>query len=77
MASIAERVIKIVAEEVGVDPGQVGLKSRLREDLDMDSLDGLELMQAVELEFGIELSETRWAAVETAGQIVDAVEERI
>ena len=51
MASIAERVKQIVAEQLGVDEDQVTNEASFMEDLGADSLDTVELVMALEEEF--------------------------
>mgnify|MGYP001765557038 CR=1 FL=1 len=52
MASIAERVKQIVAEQLGVDEDQVTTEASFMDDLGADSLDTVELVMALEEEFG-------------------------
>ncbi len=53
MSEIAERVIKIVVENLGVYPDQVTPEANLLDNLGADSLDVMELVMALEDEFGI------------------------
>jgi acyl carrier protein len=57
MASIEERVKQIVAEQLGVDEGQVTNEAAFMDDLGADSLDTVELVMALEEEFDIEISD--------------------
>ena len=57
MASIAERVKQIVAEQLGVDEDQVTNEASFMDDLGADSLDTVELVMALEEEFDIEISD--------------------
>jgi len=50
-----ERVIQILTEQLGLETGAVTPEKRLREDLGCDSLDDVELVMAIEDEFGIEI----------------------
>jgi len=68
-ATLEERVCRIIVEQIGCDPGQVTAESRLFEDLDLDSLDGVELVLGLEHEFGIEVTDDEAAAVQTVGDI--------
>lgn len=53
MSSVETRVVKIVAEQLGVDRTLVRNKSTFKEDLGADSLDTVELVLALEDEFNI------------------------
>ena len=55
MASIADRVKEIVAEQLGVSLEQVTTEAKFVEDLGADSLDTVELVMALEDEFGAEI----------------------
>ena len=51
MSSTDERVMKIVAEQLGVSEGEIKPESSFVEDLGADSLDTVELVMALEEEF--------------------------
>ena len=51
MSNIQERVIKMVAEQLGVKEDEVQVTSSFVEDLGADSLDTVELIMALEEEF--------------------------
>ena len=55
MASVEERVKKIIIEELGVNEDQVKPESKFIDDLGADSLDQVELIMRFEEEFGIEI----------------------
>ena len=55
MSNIQERVIKMVAEQLGVKEDEVQVTSSFVEDLGADSLDTVELIMALEEEFDAEI----------------------
>lgn len=55
--SIQERVNQIIVEQLGVKPEQVTEEAHFENDLGADSLDSVELVMAIEEEFGIEISD--------------------
>ena len=55
MSSIEERVIKMVAEQLGVKEDDIQTGSSFVEDLGADSLDTVELIMALEEEFDAEI----------------------
>ncbi|MFA5701008.1 MAG: acyl carrier protein [Desulfuromonas sp.] len=71
MASIEERVQKIVAEQLGVEEEQVTMEASFMDDLGADSLDTVELVMALEEEFEIEISDED---AEKILKVSDAVE---
>jgi acyl carrier protein len=53
MATVEERVKKIIAEQLGVEEDEVTPEASFVEDLGADSLDTVELVMALEEEFSI------------------------
>ncbi len=77
MATTMERITSIVVDLLGVKPEQVKPEARFREDLEADSLDQVELIMALEEEFGGEISDEDAQKVTTVGEAVAYVEERM
>jgi len=75
MASIAERVKQIVAEQLGVDEDQVTNEASFMEDLGADSLDTVELVMALEEEFDIEISDEDAEKIQTVQDAIDYITE--
>ncbi|VVE66675.1 acyl carrier protein [Pandoraea captiosa] len=71
MASIEERVKKIVAEQLGVAEADVKNESSFVNDLGADSLDTVELVMALEEEFGIEIPDEDAEKITTVQQAID------
>jgi acyl carrier protein len=66
-----------LAEELELDPAQIGEETRFKQDLDADSLDLYELVMELEDSYGIKVSEEEAARIETVGNAVDFVLERV
>ncbi len=75
MASIEKRVKEIVAEQLGVDEGQVTNEASFMDDLGADSLDTVELVMALEEEFEVEISDEDAEKIQTVQDAVDYVTE--
>jgi acyl carrier protein len=75
MASIEERVKQIVAEQLGVDEGQVTNEAAFMDDLGADSLDTVELVMALEEEFDIEISDEDAEKIQTVQDAVTYITE--
>ncbi|OQY20158.1 MAG: acyl carrier protein [Desulfobacteraceae bacterium 4572_35.1] len=73
MASMEERVQKIVAEQLGVEVEQVVAEASFMDDLGADSLDTVELVMALEEEFDIEISDEDAEKIQTVKNAVDYV----
>jgi len=77
MATTLERIRDIVVDLLGVDPKDVKPEARIREDLEADSLDLVELVMAFEEEFGGEISDEEAQSISTIGDAVAFVEEKM
>ena len=77
METTLERIRKIVVDLLGVDPKDVKPEARIREDLEADSLDLVELVMAFEEEFGGEISDEEAQSISTIGDAVAFVEEKM
>jgi acyl carrier protein len=70
MSEIAERVKKIVAEHLGVEPAKVVDGASFVDDLAADSLDMIELVMAFEEEFGCVVPDDDAEAILTVGDAI-------
>ena len=77
MASVEERITKIVVDLLGVNQDDVSTTSHFRDDLEADSLDLVELIMAFEEEFGGEITDDDAQKIETVGQAVAYINERM
>ena len=75
MASIAERVKHIAAEQLGVEEDQVTPEASFMADLGADSLDTVELVMALEEEFDIEISDEDAEKIQTVQDAIDYITE--
>lgn len=73
MATTLERVQKIIAEKLDVAIEEVTLEASIREDLDADSLDVVDLIMDLEDEFGLSISEEDAEKIATVQDIVNFV----
>lgn len=72
---IFEKVREIICEQFDVDEEGVTLDTDIREDLDADSLDMVDLVMSFEDEFKIEVPDSAIETVKTVGDIVKFIEE--
>jgi acyl carrier protein len=75
--TVFDRVKKIIAEQLGVEPAKVTPEARFREDLGADSLDLVELIMAFEEEFGGQISDDEAQKIRTVGEAVSYLEARV
>ncbi|MCD6319321.1 MAG: acyl carrier protein [Candidatus Desulfofervidaceae bacterium] len=77
MASVEAKVKEIIASQLGVDQEEVVPKASFVEDLGADSLDIVELIMAMEEEFGIEVPDEEAEKIRTVQDAIDYVQEHI
>jgi acyl carrier protein len=76
-ADVLQKVREHLSAELEIQLDQISEPTRLREDLDADSLDLYELVMELEDTYGISVSEEEAADIETVGHAVDFVAERL
>ena len=81
MATVFERVRKIIAEQLGVDEGEINPQTSFVDDLNADSLDLVELIMSLEEEFSkegksIEVSDEDAEKIATVQDAVDYIKEQ-
>ena len=73
--SIEEKVKEIIVEQLGVNPEQVTPTASFIEDLGADSLDTVELIMALEEEFGVEVPDEQAEKLLTVGDVTKYIED--
>lgn len=66
---IQEKVIKIVSEATKVDVANIKTDTSFVDDLNLDSLDMVEMMMKMEEEFGVEIPEDKTEDLKTIGDV--------
>lgn len=77
MADVAEKIKSIIAEQLGVKPEEVTPQASFIEDLGADSLDTVELVMALEEEFGVEIPDEDAEKMTTVGDAAKYIDEKI
>ena len=70
---IAARVKDVIAWQFAIDRDQLSESALLFEDLGLDSMDSVELVMALELEFDGEVPDRDIANIKTVGDVIQAV----
>ena len=73
--SIEQKVKDIIVEQLGVNPDQVTPDAKFIEDLGADSLDTVELVMALEEEFGQEIPDEEAEKLQSVGDVIKYVED--
>ena len=72
---LADRISKIIVEQLGVNEDQVKPEAKFIEDLGADSLDTVELVMALEEEFGTEIPDEDAEKLQSVGDAIKFVED--
>ena len=70
-----DKIKGIIAEQLGVDEDAVKMETHLMKDLEADSLDAVEIIMAIEDEYGIEIPDEEAEKFQTVRDLVKYVEE--
>lgn len=68
---VQEKVIKLVSEATKMDASNISAATSFIDDLNLDSLDMVELMMKMEDEFGIEIPEDETENLKSIGDVVN------
>ena len=73
---ILSKLRPVIAEQLGVDEGDVKEDASFTEDLNADSLDLVELIMSLEEQFGLQISDEDAEKITTVGEAVDYIYEK-
>jgi acyl carrier protein len=74
---LSERVIKIVSEATKVDATNIKNETNFIDDLNLDSLDIVEMMMKMEEEFGVEIPEDKTEDLKTIGDVTTFLKDTV
>ena len=77
MADVKERVIDIVADQLGVSKDKISEETSFVNDLGADSLDTVELVMELEEEFDINIPDDAAEKIQTVGQAIEHIEKAV
>jgi len=77
MADIFEKVKDLIVDQLGVDVSKVTPEAAFVEDLGADSIDIVELIMALEEEFGITISDEDAQKIRTVGDAINYIQEKL
>ncbi len=72
---VFEKTVSIICDEFDLNESDISMTTSLKEDLDIDSLDLIDLVMSLEDEFSVELPDEALADMKTVGDIVKYIEE--
>ena len=72
---VLDQIKEILKDTMDIDESKITLDAKLKEDLELDSLDSVELIMSAEEEFGIEIPDEDVMNFKTVIDIVNYIEE--
>ena len=72
---VLDQIKEILKDTMDIDESKITLDAKLKEDLELDSLDLVELIMSAEEEFGIEIPDEDVMNFKTVNDIVNYIEE--
>ena len=72
---VLDQIKEILKDTMDIDESKITLDAKLKEDLELDSLDSVELIMSAEEEFGIEIPDEDVMNFKTVDDIVNYIEE--
>jgi acyl carrier protein len=76
-AEIEAKLTDLLVDELGIDRDAIEESARFEEDLDVDSLGVVELLMALEDNFGVKIPDEEAEQITTVGEAVDLVEKKL
>ncbi len=73
---VFDKIKEIIVDQLSVDESMVTADTNLMKDLEADSLDAVEIIMAIEEEYGIEIPDEEAEKFKTVGDLVRYVEEQ-
>jgi acyl carrier protein len=74
---VLEKIRDVVTKKFKVAPEKVNLQTRLREDLNVDSLDAVELIMELEDTFKVKIADDEAQTLKTIGDIVNFLTQKV
>jgi acyl carrier protein len=75
--SLEERVKKVIEEQLSVNQDQIKDDASFIDDLGADSLDTVELVMALEEEFGVEIPDEEAEKITKVGEAIEYVKDHV
>jgi acyl carrier protein len=76
-SEIEAKVKKIIEEKLSVNADQITMDAKFAEDLKADSLDTVELVMALEDEFGLDIPDEEAEKIKTVKNAIDYITEKM
>ena len=72
MINISDKLIQIISNEFNISEDKIKMDSTLKS-LELDSIDGIELIMAIDDEFEIDIPEEEYEGVKTLNELINLI----
>ncbi len=76
-SDIESKMKELLVEELGLEADKITMSATFEEDLEVDSLGVVELLMALEDNFGVQIPDEEAESLVTVGEAVDLVEQKL
>ncbi len=76
-SEIEAKLTDLLVDELGIERDRINMDAAFEEDLEVDSLGVVELLMALEDNFGVKIPDEEAEQIGTVGQAVDLVEQKL
>mgnify|MGYP001816773979 CR=1 FL=1 len=76
-AEVEAKLVGLLVEELGLDKDKITMEASFEEDLEVDSLGVVELLMALEDNFGVAIPDEEAEAITTVGEAATVVMEKL
>jgi acyl carrier protein len=77
LAEIESRLRNVLVSELGLDAEKISPQANFEQDLDVDSLGVVELLMAMEDEFGVKIPDDEAEHIHTVGEAIELVHTKL
>ncbi|MCJ7781366.1 MAG: acyl carrier protein [Acidimicrobiia bacterium] len=74
---IESKLTDLLVDELGIERDDIRPDAKFEEDLDVDSLGVVELLMALEDNFGVKIPDEEAEQISTVGEAIDLVEKKL
>lgn len=74
---IQAKLVDLLVDELGIERDKITMDATFEEDLEVDSLGVVELLMALEDNFGVQIPDEEAESLTTVGEAVDLVEQKL
>ena len=76
-SSIGNKIIRLIAQHLDLEPSKVTPDTSFEKDLNVDSMDAMDLLVVINEEFGTKIPPEQMEKIQTVQEMIDAVKSEL